>query len=688
MSETVLARAVHLLTLGAYSWLDVRDMESLSSPKNWRELGGGGRGSVFWQSQSPPTPSDWISKVLLASPKDLTNDEWYAGEETLLILLRRLADEGGCVGSFIAQDQAIRSGAAWICDVASKHSAEAAALLGKGKKAINPTQDTKKDGETELERRKREAKERAMQRMQANAARFAAMMEAADDESDEENQADMKAKAKTPASRTESNVSSNVSSNDDSHVDGDVTATSTPMEIDSNHVPEPDAEPSSGTQVKRLLKDRPQCIIGSKCNNEDSVLAFCGFAQASVVSKGGGGPPTSITDTGSELSYVSRFVGTHVTLCGHAVHSSCCESYLKSVSHRDRLSDRLEGGKRGEFRCPLCQRLSNCLIPFIDVGLDWTDRPTPASETIQSDENGSNLKSTGENDMELDTPSCESTNLSLHSFLDSSKWWFFRNDPSIIWDGRCSMITTTAVDDVHDAPASPASDGRRKKLSTGSLPKKLRRSVRSFGKKDLFSAWGTVFKASRLGRKRGHSRTNSAGIEVEVSRDEELAFSPKGILRSSPEHSSATDVWRKLMDQIAEVSLRADLKRLGEKDLTHNYGEFRHYLVEKAAYNAENKAAGKESVDVSISAEVGLPCLFLLFIPRLRVCFLPFLSILCFSTKLVAYVSITDNFDGCSTARASTGEVDLQTSTVHSGVHIQLLLRRWGDFTIAKKAAG
>ena len=53
------------------------------------------------------------------------------------------------------------------------------------------------------------------------------------------------------------------------------------------------------------------------------------------------------------------------------------------------------------------------------------------------------------------------------------------------------------------------------------------------------------------------------------------------------------------MDQIAEISHRADLKRLGEKDLSRDYGEFRHYLVEKAAYNAENKAAGKENVDVS-----------------------------------------------------------------------------------------
>jgi len=51
------------------------------------------------------------------------------------------------------------------------------------------------------------------------------------------------------------------------------------------------------------------------------------------------------------------------------------------------------------------------------------------------------------------------------------------------------------------------------------------------------------------------------------------------------------------MDQVSEVSHRADMKRLGEEDLLNDYGEFRHYLVEKAAFNVDNRAAGKEVVD-------------------------------------------------------------------------------------------
>lgn len=127
---------------------------------------------------------------------------------------------------------------------------------------------------------------------------------------------------------------------------------------------------------RRLLHTRPRCII---CNDEDAsegrsiekldddgesqrkksrrrtenAIGFVGYTQASTVLKGGGGPPL---DNDSPWSPAREFVGTHVTLCGHAVHSECCESYLATVSQRE---DR-QIGKRDEFRCPLCQRLSNC----------------------------------------------------------------------------------------------------------------------------------------------------------------------------------------------------------------------------------------------------------------------------------------------------------------------------------------
>ena len=56
---------------------------------------------------------------------------------------------------------------------------------------------------------------------------------------------------------------------------------------------------------------------------------------------------------------------------------------------------------------------------------------------------------------------------------------------------------------------------------------------------------------------------------------------------------------RRFIDQVFDVGHRADIRRLGENELAKDFGEFRHYLREKAAYNQTNQALGKETVDVS-----------------------------------------------------------------------------------------
>lgn len=68
----------------------------------------------------------------------------------------------------------------------------------------------------------------------------------------------------------------------------------------------------------------------------------------------------------------------------------------------------------------------------------------------------------------------------------------------------------------------------------------------------------------------------------------------------SREKESSSDVLRRFIDQISDVALKADMRRIGEENLFNNFGEFRHYLSEKAEYNKDNRAAGKEMVDVSI----------------------------------------------------------------------------------------
>ena len=43
------------------------------------------------------------------------------------------------------------------------------------------------------------------------------------------------------------------------------------------------------------------------------------------------------------------------------------------------------------------------------------------------------------------------------------------------------------------------------------------------------------------------------------------------------------------MDQVSDISYRADSRRLGDETLHENFGEFRHYIVEKYSYNMANR---------------------------------------------------------------------------------------------------
>ena len=54
------------------------------------------------------------------------------------------------------------------------------------------------------------------------------------------------------------------------------------------------------------------------------------------------------------------------------------------------------------------------------------------------------------------------------------------------------------------------------------------------------------------------------------------------------------------MDQVSDITYKADGKRLGDENLHKDFGEFRHYIVEKYSYSLANKYVNKEPLDVSI----------------------------------------------------------------------------------------
>ena len=533
MSETILGRVIHLLTLGTYAW------ESPLAEKSecWADDGGGDVGSVFHNFTSPPTHTDWVEKILLARPDKLMGSNLYTNEKNILQLLSAIVAVGGS-DRFKIQDRSIRCGAAWLCEYAARHNLSAAKILGDREKASNVV-GSEDALETDKQRRRREAKERVMKSMQSQQAKFASSMQSSDDSDNahQENKGNM-FDIETPTtpssmlidkaehgSRITPKTSETRSEYFDASMDSGPGLPILGKQMDSS---ENRIQPGF---VPRLVRERPKCIIcgddgvlaheteSSDMKDDNSlkpkkkILTWCGFIQPSTVARGGGGVPPDAGD------HISHLVGTHISLCGHAIHASCCESHLKDSGQREeRLFERHD--KRVAFKCPLCRRLSNCLVPFIDVGESWAFYDRNSSEL-------SRRRMT-----------------SLHDFLDRSQWWTTKNDDSVVWNGRCSFIPKDLWDNNDSAQS---------------------RAI-SFGKKDLCKAWSSVL------------------------------WTPPNIARApeqemyvqSTSSTGVTVVWRRILDQISEISYKADSKRIGEENLQQNLGEFRHYLVEKVAYNQGN----------------------------------------------------------------------------------------------------
>ena len=590
-SETAVARAVHLLTLGAYAWEIASERD-----RNWRNDGGGSIGSIFFDRSDnipAPTVKEWISSALLANPRMQQDSEWYNGEENCLQLLRRLAFDGGYDGCFLAQDRAVQAGAAWLCEFSAKYSMEASKLVYIEEESSDFV-DSDEKKETDIERRKRVAKEKAIERMKAQAAKFAFAMqeELNDNDSQEVSEKEETFESVVPsASRQGSFASglSNQSFSDSDKAPSVASSDAVPTMFEDNQIP------------RRLLKTRPQCIICSddsraekklkereesnhrtsrrRRNHVGNALAFVGYTQASTVMKGGGGPPYDKNST-SPFHSTRRFVGAHVALCGHAIHSECLESYLASVS---RLEDR-RVSKKNEFRCPLCQRLSNCLIPFIDVAVDWID--PASSKNISSKTDVTKLKS----DDSVDAMSCEVSSVerggtsSLKEFLASTSWWVSKHNDSVVWDGQCAFVTKNSRQE---------SEHQGDSFSTS-----RRRNVRALRKKDLYAAWNATLKTPRFVRRRLRSKSEGVSNDsISSGIQEETRIAPM----PSTDSTAETIVWRRFMDQVSDIAYKADGKRLGDENLFSNFGEFRHYIVEKYSYNMANRFANKEPLDVSLS---------------------------------------------------------------------------------------
>lgn len=503
--ETVLARVVHLLTLGAYAWDNVHAFgENELTKGSWKNRGGGGRGSIFYNFEEVPTRSDFVQMALLSNPREVMACDWYEGEETAIELLQRLAvkNEGG--NGFVIQDSSLRSGAAWICDYATKCHPEAAKILDVNSCAGKQSAENGVAGESDKQRKMREAKEKALAKIKAQTEKFNAAFLGEDNDSVGTNkpnaakttgadlattatvESDVQRRKREAKEKALANINAQAKLFTEALLreEGSGTAGVEPTAVDK------EATERRNKISETSLDERPPCIICSQSLEKGDVAAsFCAHAQASTVQKGGGGlPPDSSADSSCSFR---RFVGTHVSLCGHAVHSSCLESDLDRTSaENDDLLSR-------EFRCPLCRRLSNCLVPY--AAYDW------ASGDDQ-EKHPCNLS---------DVPT-------IHNFLSHTSWLGCHSNAEIVWDGRCEFV----------------------------------------------------------------DRTNSSGLGSYIGDTRVRGITTLPLDSNSDRTKKILD-WQRLIQQLSEISLKADVKRLGVERLRGDCGEFRRCLLE-SGINAEN----------------------------------------------------------------------------------------------------
>lgn len=97
-------------------------------------------------------------------------------------------------------------------------------------------------------------------------------------------------------------------------------------------------------------------LFSEKCTDNDSGIAFFDH-----------------TNNGDHLNIFSPInlpQEPHVSTCSHLMHYSCYQLFIDSINSRERmrnrphlLNARMLNTDSGEYLCPLCKRLSNCVIP-------------------------------------------------------------------------------------------------------------------------------------------------------------------------------------------------------------------------------------------------------------------------------------------------------------------------------------
>ncbi|XP_071371025.1 E3 ubiquitin-protein ligase UBR2-like, partial [Centroberyx affinis] len=124
--------------------------------------------------------------------------------------------------------------------------------------------------------------------------------------------------------------------------------------------------------------ERRQLVTCILCQEEQEVrghgraMVLAAFVQRStVLSKNRSRPPPDPERHDPLFMHPDLAFGTHTASCGHIMHATCWQRYFEAVQLKEqRRQQRLRvhtsyDVENGEFLCPLCECLSNTVIPLL-----------------------------------------------------------------------------------------------------------------------------------------------------------------------------------------------------------------------------------------------------------------------------------------------------------------------------------
>lgn len=117
--------------------------------------------------------------------------------------------------------------------------------------------------------------------------------------------------------------------------------------------------------ASHITETKDVCIL---CQDvKDSCLVLAAYCQVSTVLNKDRSSYKPFTN--QRWTQVTNGNGVHVSTCSHAMHYSCWSDYFdhSKQQHQFRTQRRLYTRydvERNEYDCPLCRRLSNCVLPI------------------------------------------------------------------------------------------------------------------------------------------------------------------------------------------------------------------------------------------------------------------------------------------------------------------------------------